>query len=138
LLQRLKSFRKEVNMKRKKVANAVPVLNIDPVDLGGVLAYVRKFAEELPAHETFEPDPKIVKRVVRLAQTLERKKAGAPSQGYVSAALQAWRELEGTRFPWQKGLTPENLLLWGKYLGNAYATFLALRAGVGRVGTEGA
>jgi hypothetical protein len=126
-------------VKRRKVAHAVPVLSIDPVvDLGEVFAYVRKFAEELPAHEAFEPDPRIVERVARLAQALERKKAGAPTQGYVSAALEVWREFEGTRFPWEKGVTPENLLLWGKYLGNAYATFLALRAGAGRASTEGA
>jgi len=124
-------------MKRRKVTHA-PVLGIDPViDLGEVIEYVRKFAEELPAHEAFEPDPKIVKRVARMVEGLKRKKAGAPPQGYVSVALEVWREIEGTKFPWQKGLTPENLLLWGKYLGNAYATFLALRAGAGRAGAEG-
>ncbi len=126
-------------MKRRKATHTVPVLNIDPViDLEEVYEYVRKFAEELPAHEAFEPDPKIVKRVARIAEGLERKKAGAPTQDYVSVALEVWRELEETPFPSQKGLTPENLLLWGKYLGNAYATFLALRAGVGRTGAGGA
>lgn len=126
-------------MKRRKVTHVAPVLNIDPViDLEEVIAYVRKFAEELPAHEAFEPDPRIIKRATRIAEGLERKKAGAPTQGYVSVALEVWRELEGTRFPWEKGVTPENLVLWGKYLGNTYATFLALRAGAGRAGAEGA
>ncbi len=126
-------------MKRKRSAHthAVPVLNVDPViDLGEVVEYVRRFAEGLPAHEAFEPDPKIVERVARMVEGLKRKRAGAPPQDYVSVALGVWREIEGSRFPWQKGLNPENLLLWGKYLGNAYATFLALRAGAGRAGGE--
>jgi hypothetical protein len=122
--------------RRKNTACVVPVLNVDPViDLEEVLRYVQKFAEELPAHESFQPDPRIVKRAARIAEGLERKKAGTPPQGYVSVALEVWRELEGTRFPWHKGLTPENLALWGEYLANTYATFLALRAGAGRAGT---
>jgi len=121
-------------VKRRKVAHLAPILEIDPViDLEEVVAYVRRFAEELPAHEGFEPDPRIVRRAARLAEgVVGRKKAGVPTQGYVGVALEVWRELEGTRFPWEKGVTPENLALWGKYLGNVYATFLALRAGAGR------